>query len=147
MSDSSERPSLTDSQQIVQRVIDPTQFVRTGWVEWYTERVSTYRERVVYRRYNPYWMGYFAAGLYGLLFLLGFGPLFFGVEETLLEATGRGPLGVYWGWLGVAASFSVAFAGSVYARLRTKTEERPREAAYYPPREYWLAVRGEEGQP
>ncbi len=147
MSEDEKQPIRYDAIWTEAMLLNPVR-IETGWEEWYTEDISKYRERVVYRRKNPIWQGYIITAMYAAIFATGFpwsvAPEWYFGGQTMLAAIGRSPVGIHWGWLGVAGAFALSLSGSIYARLRTKEDERMREDAYYPPKEYWEAVRNEQ---
>lgn len=131
----------------VYRVTDPTFLLRDrGYTEWYTQRLSKYRERVVYRRWNRWQIVYYLAPLYG-----GFPSVADSLPYVELptywlnETLGSAPLGLHWFHAVALAALAGGLLGSVYCRLDTQTEERLRGEAYYPPKAYWEAVRDERG--
>jgi hypothetical protein len=87
-----------EAADIVYRVTDPTFLLRDrGYTEWYTQRLSKYRERVVYRRWNRWQIVYYLAPFYGgFPFVADSLPYVEPLTYWLNETLGSAPLGLHW---------------------------------------------------
>jgi hypothetical protein len=117
--------------------------LETPWLEWYTEPAGRFRERVVYRRANPFHAHGLAAAGAGVWWVV-LGVVAPGFREGFL-ATWPLPTWVLQA-MGALLVWS-GLVGAVWARTETRSEMRFDRAQMYPPVAYWQAVRADGGEP
>lgn len=119
-------------------------FQRAGWVEHRRESVSRYRERVIYRRQNPFVSHLYLGGGAGiwLLILQFVGLPVWSWFPATLPILGYPIAEVVVAWL--AFVIGTGLLGSIWARTQTRAEEQFDRTAMYPPAEYWAEADASE---
>lgn len=106
---------------------------RSGWTEWTRQKIGRYRERIVYRRRNPF------GGIYAPMGIM-YASIYLFVESGLAGPVGEGlKASPIWDVAPhiTAVAILLPVLGWLYARLRTREEDQFRESSMYPPKDYW----------